>query len=457
MEPHFYENMIRKTFIDFYQTKEFEKQPVVMHKAKGVYLWDVEGKRYFDGIGGVFVATLGHGHPRVLEALRKQSEILALAPPLHSVSDVTLKFVERLGQVSPGNLNYIKSFCGGSESIEGALKLVRQYYRQTGRPDKMKVVSNYLSYHGGTFGALSAGGSDRKAKFEPLMGGFVKSFSPKQLRDEFGSWEETCRFSAKLVEKVIVSENPDTVGAVLVEPICNTAGIITPTEEYFHILREICDKYDVMLILDEVLTGFCKTGDMFAAQTFHVVPDILCSGKGLSGGVIPMGAFMAREDIADAFYGEEADQVQFAHGHTYANFPLGDAVATEVINIMEDEHLAERARVLNGRLVERLEGLKKYGVIREVRGKGVLLGVELVADPVTNEPFPADNKLGSALKKTAIQNGLIMRIDPDWFAIAPPLVSTDAEIDELCDLIEKSLTDAIKLVRREANHLPNAK
>jgi len=449
MNGEYCENMLRKTFLDFYQTKTFLQQPVIINRGKGVYLWDINDKRYFDAIGGIFVASLGHGHPRVLEAMRKQAEILTIAPPLHSISDVTLKFIERLGQVTPGNLKYIKSFSGGSESVEGALKLVRQYNKQIGKPDKMKVISNYLSYHGATFGAMAAGGSSRKLKFEPHMGGFVKNISPKQVRDDFDTWEEACRFSAKMFEKIIQGENPKTIGALIVEPICNTAGIITPTEEYFKIIRDICDKYDIMLILDEVLTGFCKTGDMFAAQTFHVIPDIICSGKGLSGGVMPLGAFMAREDIADPFYGEEENDVQFAHGHTYANFPLGSAVAIEVINIMEEEELAERARKLNTRIVRRLEELKKYEVIREIRGRGVLLGVELVEDVKTNKPFPAGNKLGDALKKTAIENGIILRIDPDWFAIAPPITSTDEEIEEMCDLIEKSLVDAIKMVRKQ--------
>jgi adenosylmethionine-8-amino-7-oxononanoate aminotransferase len=217
-----------------------------------------------------------------------------MVPTLHSISDVTLKFIETLGKVTPGNLNYIKSFSGGSESIEAAIKFTRQYFKQTGRPDKVKVVSNYLSYHGATFGAMSAGGSPRKVKFEPQMPGFIKTYSPKQLRDDFGTWEETCRYAAKLVQRTIESEVPDTVGVFLVEPICNTAGIITPTEEYFRMIRETCDRYDVALIFDEVLTGFGKTGDMFAAQTFGVTPDIICSGKGLSSGVLPIGAMMAR-------------------------------------------------------------------------------------------------------------------------------------------------------------------
>jgi len=373
-------------------------------------------------------------------------ELLTFAAPLHGTSDITLEFVKRLGEVSPGNLNYIKSFSGGSESIEAVLKLVRQYFKQTGHNDKMKCIANYLSYHGATFAAMSAGGSPRKDKFEPQMPGFVKLYSPKQLRDSFPSWEETCRFCANLLEKTILSENPDTIGAVLVEPICNTAGIITPTEEYFRIIREICDKYNVLLIFDEVLTGFGKTGDMFAAQTFGVTPDIICSGKGLSAGVIPLGSFMVREDIGDVFYSTDKKNVNFAHGHTFSGFPLADAVGIEVINVLEEERLPQRARQIGTYLKARLEELSKYGIIREVRGKGVLLGVEIVEDSVTNKPFPEDNDFGDALKKTSIKNGVILRINPGWFAIAPPLISTNAQLEELCDLIEKSVKEALDLV-----------
>jgi adenosylmethionine-8-amino-7-oxononanoate aminotransferase len=446
MDKQYYEQIVKRTFMDFQSNSTFLKNPLYIKRGKGVYLWDTNDKRYFDAIGGIFVASLGHCHPRLIEAMTKQMEILTLAPPLHSIAEISLQFIEKLGKMTPGNLNYIKSFSGGSESIEAALKYMRQYNKQMGRPDKMKCISNYLGYHGATLAALSAGGSNRKIKFEPQMPGFLKNFSPKQLRDDFSTWEETCRFCANLFEKIILSENEETVGAILLEPICNTAGIITPTQEYFEIIRRICDKYDIMLIFDEVLTGFCKTGDLFAAQTFHVTPDIICSGKGLSSGMIPLGSMMAREDLADAFDGDE--EINFAHGHTYANFPLGNAVAIEVLNIMEEDKLWDRANEMNKIIMPRLEDLRKYEVIREIRGKGVLLGIELVEDVKTNRPFPEGNKLGSAMKKTALDNGIILRIDPDWFAIAPPLIATDEQIEEMCDKIELSLKQALEIVKK---------
>jgi adenosylmethionine-8-amino-7-oxononanoate aminotransferase len=442
-----HEQLLKCTFIDFQQTSEVIKDPLIFDRAEGLYCWDIHGKRYFDAIGGVFVAVLGHRHPRVMEAMRCQMEKITFAPPLHGISDVTLDLVEKLGSVTPGNLNYVKPFSGGSESTEAAMKFARQYFKQTGHPGKYKFVSSYLSYHGATFGAMAAGGTGkRKAKFEPHMGGFLKVFSPIQYRDRFSSWEETNRFCARLFEDVIVNENPDTVAGIILEPICNTGGIVTPTDEYFQILRDVCSRYNVLLIFDEVLTGIGRTGDMFAAQTFGVTPDIICSGKGLASGAIPVGAMMAREDIAEAFYGPVENDIQFAHGHTFAGHPVACAAAIAVVDEIVEKELDKKARRLGDYLVKRLEGLKRHGVIREVRGKGVLRGVELVRDDSTLEPFPPGHKLGNALKKTAIKNGLIMRIDPDWFAVSPPLVAEEADIDEMCDLIEKSLEEALDVV-----------
>ena len=279
------EKLLKRTFLDYQQTSAFLDHPLVLDRAEGLYYWDVEGKRYFDGIGGIFVASLGHGHPRVMDALRRQAEKLSFAPPMHGISDVTLDLVERLGEVTPENLNYIKPFSGGSESVESALKFTRQYFRQTGSPAKYKFVSRYQGYHGGTFGAMAASGTGtRKTPFEPQMGGFLKVFPPTYYRDRFPSWEEANRFCAQSIDDVIVNEDPNTVAGVILEPIGNTGGIITPTVEYFQIIREICDRHNVLLIYDEIITGFGKTGSMFAAQTFGVTPDIICCGKGIPAG-----------------------------------------------------------------------------------------------------------------------------------------------------------------------------
>ena len=216
------------------------------------------------------------------------------------------------------------------------------------------------------------------------------------------------------------------------------------SDEYFKILREICDRHNVILIFDEVITGFAKTGAMFAAQSFGVTPDIICCGKGLSSGMVPLGAMIARADMADAFWGAEADDVQFAHGFTFSGNPLACAVGNAVIDEIVAQNLTDKAMNLGDYLRNKLEKLKAYGVIREIRGRGILLGVELVKDTRSREPYP---ELGRALKTAALNNGLIMRIDPCWFAVSPPLIASESDLDLMCDLIEKSLTDAIKQIR----------
>ena len=435
------EQLLKRTFVDFQQMSEFVREPLIFTRAQGLYYWDTEGRRYFDAIGGIFVATLGHGHPRLLEAMRRQMETMTFAPPLHGISDVALDFVEKVGAVTPGNLKYVKSFSGGSEATEAAMKFVRQYFKQTGHPGKYKFISRYWSYHGGTAGAMSASGTGaRKTKFEPHMPGFLKVFPPTHYRDRCSSWEEANRVAAQSVEDVIVHEDPETVAGVLVEPVGNTGGIITPTPEYFRLLRDVCTRHNVILIFDEVITGFGKTGSMFAAQTYGVTPDILCCGKGLSSGVIPIGAMIAREDMAAAFWGAPERNLQFAHGHTFAGNPLACAVGIAVIDEIVEKRLDEKAVRLGEYLAARLEGLKKYGVVREVRGKGVIRGVELVKDTSGMAPFP---ELGAALKRTALKNGLILRIDPSWFAVAPALIAEESDLDEMCELIEISLAQAL--------------
>ena len=436
--------LLKRTFLDYQQTSGFIQNPLIIRRAEGIYYWDVTGKRYFDGISGIFVATLGHRHPRVMAAMQNQMEILSFAPPMHGTADVTLDFVEKLGNITPGNLNYVKSFSGGSESIESAIKFTRQYFKQTGYPGKYKFISRYFGYHGATFGAMSASGTGkRKTGFEPQMGGFLKVFPPTYYRDRFSTWEECNRFCAQSFEDVIINEDPETVAGIIIEPIGNTGGIITPTEEYFQIIRQICDRYNVILIYDEIITGFARTGAMFAAQTFNVTPDVICSGKGLSSGAIPLGAMITREDMGDAFYGEVEDEINFAHGHTFAGNPLACAVGIAVIDEIQHEKLDQKAQNLGDYLAEKLQKLTRYGVVREVRGKGLLLGVELVKDTETMAPYP---ELGQALKRTTLQNGLILRIDPSWFAVAPALIATESDIDELGDLIEKSLVDALKQI-----------
>lgn len=425
--------LLTRTWVDFMPMKSFADNPFIVDRADGIYYWDVTNKRYIDAIGGIFVASLGHRHPRVMDAVRTQMDRVTIAPPMHGIADISLELVDRLGAITPDNLDFVKTFSGGSEATEAAIKLSRQYWKQSGHPGKYKVISRYYGYHGGTFGAMAASGTgSRKSKFEPQMSGFVKVFPPNHFRDQFDDWERCNRFAASMVEDTIIAEDPETVAAVMVEPIGNTGGIITPTSEYLALLREICDRHSVILIFDEVITGFGKTGNMFAAQTFEVTPDVICCGKGMSSGIIPIGAISARREIGEAFWGSEKDDLHFMHGHTYAGNPLAAAAAIAVIDTILEDDLLARASENGAHIRSRLEELKRTGVVREVRGKGVLLGVELT-----------DPRVGKMISRRAVNDGIILRVDPLWFAVAPALIATDEEIEEICDQIDATLSSAI--------------
>lgn len=394
--------------------------------------------------------SLGHGHSAVVDAVKRQVEMMTFAPPMHGIADVTFDFIERLSDVSPPGMDYVKTYSGASEAMESAIKFARQYHKQTGSPGKYKFISRYQSYHGATMGAMSASGTGtRKTPFEPAMPGFLKLWPPTYFHDRLPkgtSWEECNRICAHMFEDMIVNEDATTIAGIILEPIGNTGGLITPTEEYFQIVRSICDRHNVLLILDETITGFCKTGSMFGCEQFNVVPDIIVTGKGISNGIVPLAAMICQIDMAAAFVDEEGAGTSnfFAHGHTFANNPLACAVGSAVLKVMVEEKLDIKSQKLGEIIFQRFTAMQeRLGCIREVRGKGILRGVLLVKDRETNEPWP---ELGTALKTTAMNNGLIIRIDPTWFTVAPALCAEEADIHELCDLVEQSLVDALAIV-----------
>lgn len=429
--------------------KEFAKHPLIMKSAKGVWYEDVNGKKYLDGLSGIFVVNVGHGNERIIDAMKKQLEEFTFAPPLHSTNLRALELVKLISSLTPGDLHTVKLFSGGSEATEGAMKLARQYHKQTGNPQKYKVISRYQGFHGSTMGALGASGvTKRKTAFEPFGPGYVHVFPPTCYRCPYGLDYPECEvLCARIVEQVIKEEDPATVSAVIVEPIGNTGGIITPPDDYFRILREICDKYNVLLIFDEIITGFGRTGEMFAAQTFGTTPDIICMGKGMASGYSPIGGIAFSDRIADAFYGEEAEQVQFNHGHTFGGNPLSCAAAIANITEIRDRDLPRKAQEEGTRIIQRLGELDHLGVIGNVRGKGLLIGVELVRDKKTKEQFDDRLNFGIRVGKSALQNGLILRFDPNWMAFAPPLIIENEEVDTMMRIFAESLEATLAMAK----------
>jgi len=436
---------LKHIFLDFMQMSEFTKNPIVMKKAYGVWYEDVNGKKYMDGISGIFVVNVGHGNRRVIEAMKRQLEEICFAPPLHSTNIEALELARLISEITPGDLKTVKLLSGGSEATEAAMKLARQYHKQTSNPTKYKVLSRYESYHGATLGALAATGvTKRKSAFEPLPAGYVHFFPPTCFRCPYNLEYPGCDLlCARIVEKIIAEEDPKTISSVIVEPIGNTGGIIAPPPEYFPILREICDEHEILLIFDEIITGFGRTGNMFGAQTFKTTPDIICMGKGMSSGYSPLGAIAFKDSIADAFYGKEG--LEFSHGHTFGGNPLTCAAAIASTMEIIDKKLPENAKKMGKYLWERLEEFEELGIVGEIRGKGLLIGMEFVKDRKTKAQF--QDRFGVQLGLTALSEGLIIRYDPNWIAFAPPLIVNEGEIDLMIGIFRSSLKKTLKKIK----------
>jgi adenosylmethionine-8-amino-7-oxononanoate aminotransferase len=439
------ERFLRHIFVRD-QMAEWSKHPLIMARADGVCYWDVTGKRYLDALSGIYVVSVGHNNRRVIEAIHQQLDTLHFSAPMHGTNPVAVQLANLLAELAPGDLSAVKFQCGGSEVTEAAIKLARQYHRLTGSAGKYKVIGRYLSWHGSTLGSLSASGlKSRKTVNEPLAPGFLHVFPPTCYRCPFGKNYPDCGITcATIIENVLDMEDADTVAAIIVEPIGHTGGIIDPPPEYLPILRDICDRHNVLLIFDEIITGAGRTGHLFAAETFGVLPDVLCTAKGLGGGYAPLSAMICRAPIADAFWGPIAENPGFVEGHTFEGNPLSCAAGLAVLREILERDLCGNARRQGERLRAGFERLaQKHGVIGDIRGKGLLQGIEFVRDPKTKEPFPKDTAFGVRVGRRALDNGLLCRFDPHWLAFGPALVVTAEQIEEMVELLDKSIGEVL--------------
>src|SRR5262249_55146288 len=320
----------------------------------------------------------------------------------------------------------------------------RQYHKLTGNPGKYKIIGRYQAWHGSTMASLSASGlKSRRTVNEPLAPGFIKVFPPTCYRCPFGKSYPDCGITcASLINDVIEMEDPATVAAIMVEPIGHTGGIIDPPEEYLPLLREYCDRHNILLIFDEIITGIGRTGQMFAAETFGVTPDVLCIGKGLGGGYAPLSAMICRKPIMDAFWGPVEENPGFVEGHTNEGNPISCAAGLAVLQEILERDLCSNARIQGQRLRAGFQRLaEKHGVIGDIRGKGLLQGIEFVCNRATRERFA--DPIGVKIGRRALENGLLCRFDPHWIAFGPSLVSTAAQIDEMVSILDKSMGEVL--------------
>ncbi len=433
-------NPVSRIMVDFKQMKEFSENPFVIERAEDIYLYDEDGKQYIDGLAGVFVVSVGHSNSSIIEAVMDQAQRLAFAPPLASANPASIKLAEKLCSLLPSNFNVVKFSSGGSEAIETALKMSLQYHKQTGHPEKYKIIGQYGAYHGGTMGALSASGvSARRTTFEPLMG-MMHVHPPIYDRCPLALNSTQCQTSCVLqFEEIIRREDPETVAAVIVEPILNVEGLVIPPASYFQQLRKICDKYNVLLIFDEVITGFGRTGTMFFSEQLGVWPDLLACGKGMSGGYAPLGATIVADKVAEAFWGEPEEKVQFNAGHTFAGNPLACATGLAVLDYIEQRHLLDHVAEISPYLADKLRALKDhYAQIEDVRGIGLWWGLEFRQDNTTGR---ASEDVGKRVERAARNRGLIVRGSADMASVAPPLTITKAQIDGLVERFTLALDD----------------
>ena len=437
----------RRMFLPFMQMKDFAADPLILAKGDGIYVTDVDGNRFIDGVSGIFACNVGYRNERVIEAMKIQLDKLHFHLLVHSTNEPAIELAALIDEITPPQFTTSHLVSGGSEATETAMKIARQYHRQTGSPGRYKIISRYWSYHGGTLGSLAAsGGAVRKAVYEPFPTGYIHIPPPFCYRCPFKLEYGNCGINcAELLDEVIQGEGADTVAAFIAEPIIVAGdGFVVPPPEYFKIVRETCDRHGVLMIADEVITGFGRTGKMFASEVFDVWPDILAMGKGMSGGYFPVAAAVITDQVARAFWGESDEMVQFHAGHTYGGAPLAGAAAVATIRELLDRDLPGNAARVGGRMKTKLAALaEKHEVIGQVTGEGLLLGIEYVRDRATHQPFPDEVAFAKRVDTGCRDRGLITRPSLHVQILGPPLILTDKQADEMVAIIDAAIGEAV--------------
>lgn len=416
-------------------------EPVIFVRGEGALLWDVHGREYIDALSSLWNVAVGHGRQELADAAAGQMEALAFSNSYTGYANVpSIRLAEKLMTLVCPNLRAVFFCNSGSEAVEGAFKSARYFWYLRGRPEKVKIIARKEAYHGGTLGATAATGLHAFHKgFGPMPPEFVRAETCYPYRCRHCSGAEDCTLAcADDIEQVIAREGADTVAAVIAEPVHGAGGVIPPTPGYWPRLREICDRHDVLLIADEVITGFGRTGRWFALEHWGVQPDIMTVAKAITSAYVPLAAFLVSDRIHQAIL-EAPPDAKFMHGYTNAGHPTACAVALRNLQIMEEEGLIERAAGLGARLLAGLRRLSHHPNVGDVRGLGLLAAVELVADRSTRAPFdPADN-VGGRLQREMGQRGVITRVKGESILFAPPLVTTEEQIDRILDITGTSI------------------
>ena len=402
--------------------------PKIIVEGDGIRMTDSDGNSYIDAIGGLFLVNVGHGRTKIAEAVADQLSAVHYANTFMYPAVSTIKLSKKLAELAPGDLNRVFLASGGSEAVDTALKIIRQYHVNNGQPRRTKFIARRGSYHGVSVGALSM------------------NSAPNVHRDIWDPMLIDTKFvgeAAEDVEDVIKFEGPETVAGFITEPISVPKGMKVPDDDYWPKIREICDRYGVLMVADEVITGFGRTGKMFAMEHWNVTADLMTFAKGVTSGYQPVGGVMVTNKVYDAFKGD-SDKT-FTHGYTYSGHPAGAAAALANLAIIEEEELVRNSAETGAYLKGQLETLKEHSMVSEVHGTGLLLSIELLENKATGKPFPKGAPKLKRLVEEMENRGMLTRTEP-FLYIAPPLTLTREEADEIVSIIDEALT----VVEKEA-------
>jgi adenosylmethionine-8-amino-7-oxononanoate aminotransferase len=430
--------------------------PLVAASSRGIYIVDEHQKQYIDASGGAAVSCLGHAHPDVLAAMHAQIDKLAYAHTGFFTSEITEALADHLIEHAPGDLTEVYFVSGGSEAVEAALKLARQYFLEIGQPERTVFVSRRQSYHGNTLGALAVGGNEwRRQPFAPLLMDVPRVAPCFEYRDRLAheSQDEYTRRLLTEIEQTFLATGPERIIAFCAETVVGaTTGAVPPTPGYLKGVRQLCDKYGILYIADEVMCGMGRTGTLYAFEQDDAIPDIVIIAKGLGGGYQPIGALLARSHVVEALRQKSG---MFQHGHTYLGHPIASAAALAVQRVLQRDQLLPQVRARGAYLAESLRAaLGDHPHVGDIRGRGLFMAVELVKDRTTKTPFDHSKKLHAVIKQQAIQNGLLVypmggTIDGksgDHVLLAPPFIVSNDEIDQIVHLLKQSIDESLSAI-----------
>ncbi len=419
--------------------------PMIVAKGDGVYVSDIHGKRYIDCQGGLWCVTAGHGRTEIIDAIKTQLDQLQYYTVFPGSTNVpSIELSAKLCELaSEERITKVFFSQGGSDAVESAFKIARQYWKIEGQPQRFKFLSLRNGYHGLHFGGMSAGGNVAwKASYEPLMAGFYQVESPHLYRNPFtdSDPEFLTEMCIRMLEREIEHQGPDSIAALIAEPVQGAGGVIVPPASYWPRLREVCDRYGILLISDEVITGLGRTGALFGCRGWGVRPDLMCMAKGLTSGYLPLGATLIGERVASAF-DKGGDHGVYMHGYTYSGHPVACAAGIAAVDLTLREKLTENAADVGAYFLAALrEKIGGFAPVGDIRGKGLAIAIELVKDRKSKEAFGPTDAFPQAISEFCVSHGVIIRCIVNKLIISPPLTFTRALVDEVVEILRKAFT-----------------